>query len=100
MRPDREPGPRGVRETDRYRPEKVFPVMNQMIQDFVSQAPFVVLAASSAEGNCKVGLLFLIPRCDWTVRLNGRVSVLESDEGQIRGVSPEVFAPDDKIKGG
>ena len=32
--------------------KKIFSVMHQMVQDFVSQAPFVVRATSSAEGNC------------------------------------------------
>jgi predicted pyridoxine 5'-phosphate oxidase superfamily flavin-nucleotide-binding protein len=119
--------------------KKVFPEMNGMVQDFIRQAPFVVLATSNAEGDCdaspkggrpgfvrvvdenrlvvpdiagnklfqsyenfesnpKAGLLFLIPGCDWTVRVNGRVSVLDADGGRLQGVAPEVFDPDDNTK--
>jgi predicted pyridoxine 5'-phosphate oxidase superfamily flavin-nucleotide-binding protein len=119
--------------------KKVFPEMNGMVQDFIRQAPFVVLATSNAEGDCdaspkggrpgfvrvvdenrlvvpdiagnklfqsyenfesnpKAGLLFLIPGCDWTVRVNGRISVLDADGGRLQGVAPEVFDPDDNTK--
>jgi predicted pyridoxine 5'-phosphate oxidase superfamily flavin-nucleotide-binding protein len=119
--------------------KKVFPEMNGMVQDFIRQAPFVVLATANAEGDCdaspkggrpgfvrvvdenrlvvpdiagnklfqsyenfesnpKAGLLFLIPGCDWTVRVNGRVSVLDADGGRLQGVAPEVFDPDDNTK--
>ena len=46
------------------------------------------------ETNAKAGLLFLIPGSDWTVRVNGRVSLLEAGSGKLEGVSPEVFDPD------
>ena len=93
---------------------KVQPVMNGMIQDFVRESPFVVLATSNAEGDCdcspkggrpgfvrvvdRAGLLFLIPGCDWTVRVNGRVSRLDGEGGKLQGVAPEVFDPDDNTK--
>jgi predicted pyridoxine 5'-phosphate oxidase superfamily flavin-nucleotide-binding protein len=113
--------------------------MNAMVQDFVREAPFAVLATASAEGDCdaspkggrpgfirvvdekhlivpdiagnnlfnsyenletnpKAGLLFLIPGCDWTVRVNGRVSVLDAKGGKLEGISPEVFDPDDNTR--
>jgi PPOX class probable FMN-dependent enzyme len=52
----------------------------------------------NVESNPKAGLLFLIPGCDWTVRVNGRVTVLEREGSELRGVSPEVFSPDDNTK--
>lgn len=119
--------------------KKVFPRMNGMVQDFIRQAPFVVLATANGEGDCdaspkggrpgfvrvvddkhlvlpdiagnnlfqsyenletnpKVGLLFLIPGCDWTVRVNGRVSLLEAEGGRLQGVAPAVFDPDDNTR--
>jgi predicted pyridoxine 5'-phosphate oxidase superfamily flavin-nucleotide-binding protein len=50
------------------------------------------------ESNPKAGLLFLIPGCDWTVRVNGRVSRLDVEGGKLKGVSSEVFDPDDNTK--
>ena len=50
------------------------------------------------ESNPKTGLLFLIPGCDWTVRVNGRVTVLDAEEGRLKGVSPDVFDPDDNTR--
>lgn len=115
--------------------KKIFPSMSAMIQDFVRQAPFAVLATADDEGNCdaspkggrpgfakvideqhlllpdiagnnlfqsygnletnpRAGLVFLIPGCDWTCRVNGRVRVVDSTEGGLEGISPEVFAED------
>ncbi|MEZ4279859.1 MAG: pyridoxamine 5'-phosphate oxidase family protein [Myxococcota bacterium] len=119
--------------------KKVFPTMNGMVQDFIRQAPFVVLATANGAGDCdaspkggrpgfvrivdekrlvlpdiagnnlfqsyenletnpKVGLLFLIPGCDWTVRVNGRVSLLEAEGGRLQGIASEVFDPDDNTR--
>lgn len=50
------------------------------------------------ETNPKAGLLFLLPGCDWTVRVNGRVSRLDAEGGQLQGVAPEVFDPDDNTR--
>ena len=50
------------------------------------------------ETNPKVGLLFLIPGCDWTVRVNGRVSILEAEGGRLQGIATEVFDPDDNTR--
>ncbi len=119
--------------------KKVFPEMNGMVQDFIRNAPFVVLATANKDGDCdaspkggrpgfvrvldekhlivpdiagnklfqsyenlesnpRAGLLFLIPGCDWTVRVNGRIEVLEADGAGLSGISPDVFDPDDNTK--
>jgi hypothetical protein len=119
--------------------KKVFPDMNGMVQDFIRQAPFVVLATANEIGDCdaspkggrpgfvrvidkdhlvvpdiagnnlfqsyenletnaKVGLLFLIPGCDWTVRVNGCVSVLDAEGGRLQGIASDVFDPDDNTR--
>ena len=46
------------------------------------------------ESNPKVGLVFMIPGMDVTVRVNGRVEVLEPDELTSLEVQPEVHRPD------
>ena len=115
--------------------KKVFPRLNGMIQDFIRQAPFAVVATANGDGDCdaspkggqpgfvkvldeqhllfpdiagnnlfqsyenletnpKAGLLFLIPGCDWTCRVNGRVRVVDASEGGLQGAAPEVFAAD------
>lgn len=119
--------------------KKVFPTMNGMVQDFIRQAPFVVLATANGAGDCdaspkggrpgfvrivdekrlvlpdiagnnlfqsyenletnpKVGLLFLIPGCDWTVRVNGRASIVEKSDGRLAGVAAEVFEADENTR--
>ena len=119
--------------------KKIFPVMPEMIQEFVRAAPFAVLSTADAEGNCdaspkggrpgfvkvlderrlllpdvagnklfqsyenletnpKAALLFVIPGCDWTVRVNGRTSVVEKSDGRLAGIAPEVFESDDNTK--
>lgn len=50
------------------------------------------------ETNPKAALLFLIPGCDWTVRVNGRVHVVEKSDGRLAGIDPEVFEADDNTK--
>jgi predicted pyridoxine 5'-phosphate oxidase superfamily flavin-nucleotide-binding protein len=50
------------------------------------------------ETNPKAALLFLIPGCDWTVRVNGRASVVGKSDGRLAGIDPEVFAPDENTK--
>jgi uncharacterized protein len=119
--------------------KKIFPVLNDMIQEFVRASPFAVLSTADAQGNCdaspkggrpgfvkvldvkrlllpdvagnklfqsyenletnaKAALLFFIPGCDWSVRVNGRASVVEKADGRLSGISPEVFAHDDNTK--
>jgi len=48
------------------------------------------------ESNPKVGLIFFIPGVGNTVRINGRVKVVERPE--LRDVQPEVTHPDDNTK--
>ena len=52
----------------------------------------------NVEGNPKVGLLFLIPGCDWTVRVNGDASVVEKREQGLEGIEAEVFAADENTR--
>lgn len=119
--------------------KKIFPAMNEMIQEFVRVSPFAVLSTADGQGNCdaspkggrpgfakvldphrlllpdvagnklfqsyenletnpKAALLFLIPGCDWTVRVNGRASVVEKSDGRLAGIDPEVFAADENTK--
>jgi hypothetical protein len=119
--------------------KKVEASMNAMIQDFIRQAPFAVLATADEEGRCdaspkggragfirvldekhlilpdiagnnlfqsygnletnpNAGLVFLIPGCDWTVRVNGSVSLLDAEAGKLEGFAPEVFDPDDNTR--
>jgi PPOX class probable FMN-dependent enzyme len=46
------------------------------------------------ESNPKAGLLFLIPGMDVTVRVNGRIRVVEPDELRSRGIAAQVAKPD------
>jgi uncharacterized protein len=46
------------------------------------------------ESNPKAGLLFMIPGMDVTVRVNGRISVVEADDLRSRGIAPEVLNAD------
>lgn len=46
------------------------------------------------ESNPKVGLLFMIPGMDVTMRVNGRVRVVERAELESMGMTPEVLHPD------
>lgn len=118
---------------------KIFPALNEMLQEFVRAAPFAVLSTADGQGNCdaspkggrpgfvkvlderrillpdvagnklfqsyenletnpKAALLFLIPGCDWTVRVNGRASVVEKSDGWLAGIAPEVFAQDENTR--
>ena len=40
------------------------------------------------ETNPHAGLFFTIPGCAWTVRVNGRASVVGKDEGPMTGTAP------------
>ncbi|MEQ8485595.1 MAG: pyridoxamine 5'-phosphate oxidase family protein [Pseudomonadales bacterium] len=46
------------------------------------------------EANPKVGLVFMIPGMEVTVRVNGRVDVLEPDQAAALGAGSEVNRPD------
>ncbi|MEM1433671.1 MAG: pyridoxamine 5'-phosphate oxidase family protein [Pseudomonadota bacterium] len=47
------------------------------------------------ESNPKAGLVFFIPGIDVTVRVNGRIEVLEASAVEAEGVNAEVHHPDD-----
>ena len=47
------------------------------------------------ENNPKAGLVFLIPGCDWTVRVNGRARRLDTASDELDGKKPEVLWEDD-----
>jgi len=53
---------------------------------------------SNVEGNPKAGLVFLIPGCDWTVRVNGRARLLAPEDELIDGLTPEVLWQDDNTQ--
>jgi hypothetical protein len=50
------------------------------------------------ESNPKVGLIFMIPGCGLTVRVNGRVDVIDRDELLKLQISGEIFDPDDRAE--
>lgn len=118
---------------------KIKPLMDAVVQEFIQNAPFVVMATSNANGDCdaspkggkpgfvkvldektlllpdisgnklfqsyeniesnpKAGLVFMIPGCGVTVRVNGRVSVLDQEQLLSMGVAGEIFDPDEKAK--
>lgn len=52
----------------------------------------------NVESNPKAALLFFVPGCDWSVRVNGRASVVEKSDGRLAGIAPEVFDPDENTK--
>ncbi|MGH0036585.1 MAG: pyridoxamine 5'-phosphate oxidase family protein [Myxococcota bacterium] len=114
---------------------KVKPFLDDMVQDFIREAPFAVLATANAAGDCdaspkggrpgfvkvldpmhlllpdvagnrlfqsyenvesnpNAGLVFLMPGCDWTVRVNGRARAVRGDDGPLAGAAPEVLFSD------
>ena len=52
----------------------------------------------NVESNPHAGLVFLIPGCDWTVRVNGRVRVVDTSQPELDGIAPEVLWQDDNTK--
>ncbi len=46
------------------------------------------------ETNGQVGLVFLIPGCDWTVRVNGAARAVDERSEYLEGASPEVLWSD------
>jgi PPOX class probable FMN-dependent enzyme len=119
--------------------KKVRTHMDEMVRDFITQAPFAVLATANSSGDCDAspkggtpgffkvldekrlvipdiagnklfqsfenvqsnphaGLVFLIPGCDWTVRVNGRAHRLDLSNDLIDGLSPETLWEDDNTK--
>ena len=50
------------------------------------------------ESNPKLGLIFMIPGCGLTVRVNGRAGVVDQGELRQMGIEGEIFDPDDKAE--
>ena len=53
---------------------------------------------ANMDGNPHVGLLFLIPGIDETVRVNGSVHIVSQEELQQRQIAMALHNPDDKAK--
>lgn len=51
---------------------------------------------SNLESNAKVGLIFLVPGHNNTVRINGRAKIV--DRSELKNVELEVFNPDEKAE--
>jgi len=110
---------------------KVKDHLEPFVRNFIANAPFAVLATSSADGDCdaspkggqpgfvkvldertlllpdvggnrlfqsyenfesnpKAGLLFMIPGTDVTVRVNGRVEIIDRERLEAIGATPEL----------
>jgi len=50
------------------------------------------------ETNPKAALIFMIPGCGLTVRVNGRVHVIDKEEPGLDGIEAEVFTADDNTR--
>ena len=119
--------------------KKIFSALDPMMQDFIRQSPFAVLATAGHSGECDASprggtpgfvkvldekhillpdiagnhlfhsyenvdsnahaaLVFLIPGCDWTVRVNGRARVVDRGSERLEAIGPEVFSEDQNTK--
>jgi predicted pyridoxine 5'-phosphate oxidase superfamily flavin-nucleotide-binding protein len=92
--------------------KKISSSLTPMVQDFVRQAPFAVLATASETGDCdaspkggRPGFVrvvdekhLVLPDIAGKARVNGRVSLLDAEKGKLKGVAPEVFDPDDNTR--
>jgi hypothetical protein len=52
----------------------------------------------NVESNGKAGLVFLIPGCDWTVRVNGSARPIDVKDDVLGGAAPEVLWEDDNTR--
>jgi predicted pyridoxine 5'-phosphate oxidase superfamily flavin-nucleotide-binding protein len=50
------------------------------------------------ESNPRAGLVFFVPGCGMTVRVNGRVTVLNGNSPRLAGLKPRVFDPDEGVR--
>lgn len=50
------------------------------------------------ETNPRAALIFFIPGCDWTVRVNGRARVVEAADPELAGIAPQVLWTDDNTR--
>lgn len=119
--------------------KKVKDHLEPYLQAFIRRSPFVVLASSSADGDCdaspkggrpgfikvvdertllipdvggnrlfqsfqnfesnpKAGLVFMIPGMEVTVRVNGRVRLVEPAELEVMALEPEVQWSDENSR--
>ena len=119
--------------------KKIQPFMNPMVQDFIKEAPFCVLATADKDGQCDAsprggtpgffrvlderrillpdiagnrlfqsfsnvlsngyaGLIFFIPGCDWTVRVNGRARIVSPETDGFEDAVPATFWEDDNTR--
>lgn len=51
---------------------------------------------ANIDANPNVGLIFFIPGVDYTARVNGRARVVDEEALKARGISMEIFNPDDE----
>ncbi len=51
---------------------------------------------ANIDANPNVGLVFFIPGVDYTARINGRARVVDEEALKARGISMEIFNPDDE----
>ena len=116
--------------------KKELPYLSDVVQDFIRQSPFLVLATADAGGRCDssprggtpgfvrvlddrhlllpdvkgnrrfdsylnidqnphVGLLFLIPGSDRTVRVNGTATIVDDAEVRREAGEPSLHNPDE-----
>ena len=75
---------------------KVLDERRLLIPDIAGNKLFQSYA--NVETNPKAALVFLIPGCDWTVRVCGRVSVVWPGDADLAGLSPEVLESDDNTR--
>lgn len=124
--------------SDRAR-TKVRDSLSEELRDYISRAPFAVLATSDADGRCdaspkggkpgfvkilddrhlllpdvagnrlfqsyqnidtnaRVGLLFMIPGSDRTVRVNGSARIVDRNELDRQEIDLSVFQPDENAR--
>lgn len=72
---------------------KVLDEKNLLMPDICGNKLFN--SCANIESNPKLGMIFIIPGCQLTVRVNGRVRIIDRDQLLRDGIAAEVFAPDD-----
>jgi predicted pyridoxine 5'-phosphate oxidase superfamily flavin-nucleotide-binding protein len=75
---------------------KVLDETRLMVPDIAGNKLFQ--SYENVDSNPNAGLVFLIPGCDWTVRVNGRARVIDSAARELDGATPEVLWKDDNTK--
>ncbi|MDQ1302626.1 MAG: uncharacterized protein QG595_609 [Pseudomonadota bacterium] len=72
---------------------KVLDEKNLLIPDICGNKLFN--SSANLESNPKLGLIFMIPGCQLTVRVNGRVRIVDREQLLREGIAAEVFVEDD-----